>query len=223
MLHRFRRLGGDFENPFMTSAIELWEAMLDRGYATTAVSGSDAKQGVGLGSSATAVYADQLSRAALADAIRAGRAYVRTRGVADSPALEMTVSPDAGPPGTFGSRFVVDPGATVPVSIVVRGGDGQRLRLIRNGAEVDVVKIVGDPFEHRFRAGRAPSARVPSAPGGGSRRSTPRDARRSATRSSSADRTTRGEPLPAAPMPPVKRQFLRNMAAAQGLRSTHVM
>ena len=192
VLHRSRLLGGDFENPFMTSAIELWEAMLDRGYATTAVSGSDAKQGIGLGSSATAVHADQLSRAALTEAIRAGRAYVRTRGVAGSPALKMTVSPDAGPQGTFGSRFVVDPGATVPVSVVVRAGDGQRLRLIRNGAEVDVVKIVGDPFEHRFRAGRAPAAEGPSARGGGSRPSTAPHGRRSATRSSSAERTTRG-------------------------------
>ena len=161
VLHRSRLLGGDFENPFMTSAIELWEAMLDRGYATTAVSGSDAKRGIGLGSSATAVHADQLSRAALTEAIRAGRAYVRTRGVAGSPALTLTVSPAAGSQGTFGGRFVVDPGATVPVSVVVRGGDGQRLRLIRNGAVVDVVRIVGDPFEHRFQAGRARRMRAP--------------------------------------------------------------
>ena len=223
VLHRSRLLGGDFENPFMTSAIELWEAMLDRGYATTAVSGSDVKQGVGLGSSATAVHADELSRAALTEGIRAGRAYVRTRGVAGSPALEMTVSPGAGPPGTFGSRFVVDPGATVPVTVVVRGGDGQRLRVIRNGVEVDVAKVVGDPFEHRFQAGRASSGegplgtwwRVETLDGAG--------------------RTTIGnpvflggadhplQPLREAPMPPVRRQFVRNMTAAQGLRSTHVM
>ncbi len=223
VLHRSRLLGGDFENPFMTSAIELWEAMLDRGYATTAVSGSDVKHGIGLGSSATAVHADQLSRAALTEAIRAGRAYVRTRGVAGSPALEMTVSPDDGTSGTFGSRFVVGPGATVPVVVVVRGGDGQRLRLVRNGVEVDVVRIVGDPFEHRFRAGRATAGEGPL--GTWWRIET----------FDGAGRTTIGnpvflggpdhphEPSSGTPMPPVRRQFVRNMTAAQGLRATHVM
>ncbi|MEA2844005.1 MAG: hypothetical protein QOJ69_1676 [Actinomycetota bacterium] len=223
VLHRTRLLGGDFENPFMTSAVELWEDMLDRGYRTTAVSGSDAKRGVGLGSSATAVYARQLSRAALTDGIRAGRAYVRTRGVGHSPALEMTVSPPDGPPGTFGSRFVLDPGATVAVRVVVTGGRGQSLRVIRDRREVDVVAIVDDPFEHRFEAGRTVGAEGPLG------------TRWRVETFDGASRTTIGnpvflggpdhplKPLPAAPMPPVRKRFVRNLAAAQGLRSSHVM
>jgi hypothetical protein len=222
VLRRSRLLGGDFENPFMTAAVELWEAMLDRGYRTTAVSGSDVKQGIGLGSSATAVHADRLSRPALTEAIRAGRAYVRTRGVAHSPALEMTVSPPGDRRGTFGSRFVVDPGTTVPVTVAVVGGAGQSLRTIRNGVEVEVVKVVGDRFEHGFAADRA----VGEGPLGTWWRVETFDG---------AARTTIGnpvflggpehptEPLPAAPLPPMRNRFLRNLAAAQGLRATHVM
>ncbi len=223
VLRRTSLLGGDFENPFMTSAVELWEDMLDRGYRTTAVSGSDVKKGVGLGSSATAVHARQLSRAALTDAIRAGRAYVRTRGVAHSPALEMTVSARGEPPGTFGSRFVLDPGATVAVSVLVTGGRGQALRVLRNRDEVNVVAIVDDPFEHRFQAGRTVGDEGPL----GTRwRVETFDGR---------SRTTIGnpvflggpdhprEPLPASPMPPVRKRFLRNLSAAKGLHATHVM
>ena len=193
VLHRSRLLGGDFENPFMTSAIELWEAMLDRGYATTAVSGSDAKQRHRAG-----VERHRRPRRPAVpgrpDRGHPGRSGLRAHeGSGGQPGAGDDGVARRRLPGTFGGRFVVDPGATVPVSVVVRGGDGQRLRLIRNGAEVDVVKIVGDPFEHRFQAGRAPAGRGP--PGHvvadrDLRRR--RHGRRSATRCSSAERTTRG-------------------------------
>jgi hypothetical protein len=223
VLRRRKFLGGDFENPFMTSAVELWEAMLDRGYAMTAVSGSDVKKGIGLGSSATAVHADQLSRAALTEAIRAGRAYVRTRGVARSPALEMTVVPATGPSGTFGSRFVIERGATVAATVLVLGGDGQSLRVIRNGGELEVAKIDGDRFEHRFEVGRAAAGEGPL---GTWWRIETFDG---ASRTTIANPVFLGgpehptEPLPAVPLPPVRNRFVRNLAAAQGLRSTHVM
>lgn len=150
-----RRLEAQIENPFMGSAIEFWERMLNRGYRITAVCGSDVKNGKGLGGCATAVYAEELSRAALARAIRDGRAYVRTRGVAYSPELEMTVRTADGRSGTFGACLAVRADESVSVTVAVRGGARQSLRVIRNGEEVDVMRIPEEHFVHRFDARRA--------------------------------------------------------------------
>ena len=64
-----------FQNPFVQPAIDRWEDLLRRGFDVTAVSGSDSK-GVeseperrGYGSSATAVFASELSRPALIDGL----------------------------------------------------------------------------------------------------------------------------------------------------------
>lgn len=149
-----RRVTGEIENPFMGSAIEFWEQHLNAGHRMTAVCGSDVKKGKGLGSCATAVFAQELSRWGLTEAIREGRAYVRTLGVADSPELEMTARTPDGRTGTFGARLAVAEGETVTMRVVVRHGGGQRLRVIRNGEEVDVVRIAGESFIHEFPAGR---------------------------------------------------------------------
>jgi hypothetical protein len=146
-------------NPFMDSAINLWESLLNRGHRITAVSGSDDKRGPGLGSSATAVFADELSRSALVAALRAGRAYVRTRGVAASPALEMTAATGDGQRGTFGSTLVLEEEGPmqqqrVELTVTVTGGEGQSLRLIRNGTSVQTVPITTDPFVHTFSVSR---------------------------------------------------------------------
>jgi hypothetical protein len=154
---RRRLLRGGYvevENPFLASAIDLWQDKLNQGYRITAVSGSDAKLGKGLGSCATAVFAQQLSRPALVEAIKAGRAYIRTLGVAASPELNMTVTVDGGQSGTFGSRLVVEPGHEAQVSVAVKGGTGQSLRVVRDGDELHVVPVDCDQFEHRFAAPR---------------------------------------------------------------------
>jgi hypothetical protein len=150
------------QNPFVQSAIDLWESLLAAGHHITAVSGSDSKgveetdearERTGYGSSATAVYASQLSRAALVEAVASGHAYVRTLGVDDSPALEMVaVTPD-GQRGIFGDRLVAD---TAEVTVTVTGGEGQVLLLSRNGDPSGVpVPIDADPFVHTFTADRA--------------------------------------------------------------------
>ncbi len=152
--------GAEVANPFMESAINLWESLLNRGHRITAVSGSDDKRGPGLGSSATAVYADELSRPALVAALRAGQAYVRTRGVATSPALEMTATTGDGQRGTFGSALVLEgpmheQGAELTVTVT--GGEGQFLQLVRNGSGVQTVPIMSDPFTHTFLVFRVAS------------------------------------------------------------------
>jgi hypothetical protein len=146
---------GPMQNPFMLTAIAEWDRLLKAGYRVTAVSGSDDKLGPGLGSSATAVYADRLSRPALKRAIRAGHAYVRTRGVHGSPALELdAVAPD-GARGIFGDSFDA---ARVSVTVRVRGGRGQVLTVVGDGLPVSEVPIASDDFTHRFTASSLPGS-----------------------------------------------------------------
>jgi len=142
------------ENPFMQSAIDLWEEKLLAGHRITAVSGSDSKgveaaaerDRVGYGSSATAVQLDQLSRDALFEALRAGRAYIRTRGVDDSPELRMTATAGA-QTATFGETLQA---ATATLRTEVRGADGQQLRYFANGRRMRTVRINSDPFVHEI-------------------------------------------------------------------------
>ena len=142
---------GGFANPFVETAVDEWEGYLAEGHRITAVSGSDDKEGDHYGATATQVYAEQLSRPALIDALDAGHAYVQARGVADSPTLELTATGVDGTTGMFGDTLVTD---SADVSVTVRGGDGQSLRVLRNGDEVDVVPVVGDEFTQTFTADR---------------------------------------------------------------------
>jgi hypothetical protein len=145
-------VGAATVNPFFRPAVDLWESLLNRGHRITAVCGSDDKKGGGLGSCATAVYARELSRTALIEAIGAGHAYVRTRGVAASPALEMVATTADGQRGIFGDTLAA---AGAEVTVTVAGGAGQVLRIVRNGEDLATVPVAGDRFTHTFAAERA--------------------------------------------------------------------
>ncbi len=148
-----------FENPFTQTAIDLWEDLQDRGVFLTGVGASDDKlSGRGSGPTytphgvpATAVHADELSVAALSDAVRAGHAYVRTRGVAASPAIEVTVETPEGATGMMGDRLIA---AEAEVTVTVTGGDQQALRIYRDGGLAEVRPVVGDAFTATFTATR---------------------------------------------------------------------
>lgn len=144
---------GGFANPFVSTAIEFWEERLLAGYKITAVSGSDDKLGPEYGITTTAVYADQLSRAALAEAIRAGHAYVQTRGVDGSPKLDLEARAPDGETGMFGDTLVTD---SAVVDVTVRRGVGQTLGIVANGETVEEVPIDADPFTYTFTADRRP-------------------------------------------------------------------
>jgi hypothetical protein len=129
------------ENPFMTTALALWDQQLKAGHKITGVSGSDSK-GVdapaerarkGYGSSATAVYATELSRGAMTQAIKAGHAYVKTRGVASSPSLSFEAVMADGRRAIFGDTLNVGAGDSVTLRTTVTGGNGQLLSYYRNG------------------------------------------------------------------------------------------
>jgi hypothetical protein len=137
--------------PFVPTAIDLWEEQLLAGHKITAVSGSDDKLGPDLGSSATAVYADALSRPALMDAVRAGHAYVRTLGVDESPTVAMTGTTEDGEEGIFGDTLRGD---AAEILVDVDGADGQLLVITKDGQPAGVVPITSDDFTHTFTATR---------------------------------------------------------------------
>lgn len=153
---------GQIENPFMQTAIDLWEEQLLAGHKITAVSGSDSKgvdapeerERKGYGSSATAVFAPQLSRTALKTAIRAGHAYVQTLGALRSPQVEFSISTADGQSGIYGDAVQAE-SATLTTSVI--GGQGQTLRYIANGELVLSVPVLTDPFVHEQTASRLPN------------------------------------------------------------------
>ena len=146
--------GGSIEQPFVNTAIQKWEGLLLDGFKITAVSGSDSK-GVdvpeerarkGYGSSATAVFADNLSRAALTRGIQAGHAYVRTRGVAASPIVLFEATGPEGQRGIYGDTLRLAETDTATLTTTVTGGVGQLISYIQNGVPVLQVPVVTDPF-----------------------------------------------------------------------------
>ncbi len=151
---------GEIENPFLQTALDLWDDRLMQGHKITGVSGSDSKgvdapeerARVGYGSSATAVFAQNLSRAALTAALQAGHAYVRTRGVERSPALEFSASAPDGSEGMFGDTVTADFGEPVLLRTTVTGGANQILTYLRNGKVMLAVPVSSDPFVHEFPA-----------------------------------------------------------------------
>ena len=146
-------LGVQIQNPFILTAVELWQRLLREGHKITAVSGSDDKLGPDYGTTATAVYASELSRPALAEAVRAGHAYVRTLGAAGSPTLEMTAVTADDQRGMFGDVLYADSAA---VTVRVRGGAGQLLHVSSDGLPAGIVPISSDDFTHTFVATRSP-------------------------------------------------------------------
>lgn len=141
---------GDVENPFIQTAIDYWQGLLDAGHRITAVSGSDDKRGPALGSTATMVYAKELSRGAVTEALEAGHTYIQVRGAADSPTVEFTGA-SGGAEAMMGDSLRAD---SVSFSATVRDGDGQTLHIIRNGAEVEAVPVVGSEFTYTWDAER---------------------------------------------------------------------
>lgn len=145
-------LGGtEVPNPFVRTAVELWERFLREGHRITAVSGSDDKAGDRYGSTRTMVYAEQLSRPAVDEAVRRGHAYVQGVG-RDSPTMELRATAPDGSTGIFGDTLVA---TEATVTIGVRGGEGQVLSVRRNGTEVERVPVTTADFTHTVRATRA--------------------------------------------------------------------
>ena len=147
---------GSIEQPFVATAIQKWEGLLLDGFKITAVSGSDSKgvdapeerERKGYGSSATAVFAENLSRPALQRAIQAGHAYVRTRGVFGSPEVLFEASGPNGQQGIYGDTLRLSETDAATLTTTVMGGVGNVIRYIQNGVVMLQVPVPTDPFVH---------------------------------------------------------------------------
>jgi hypothetical protein len=149
--------GNEVPNPFVESAVGLWEEQLRTGRRLTAVAGSDDKEGDRYGSTMTMIRAEELSRPALDRALRDGHAYVRGLG-RDSPTVEVTATPAPGGTGataTMGDTLRAD---RATLEVTVRGGDGQILALRRDGTEVERVPLSGEVATHAFTLERDPGS-----------------------------------------------------------------
>ncbi len=131
------------DSPLTQLAIDLWDQHLREGHKITAVSGTDDKSGDQYGFTATAVYAKNLSRTAVADALQDGHAYVMILGREQSPHLEMTATSPDGKSGIFGDTLVAD---TATAEVTITGGQGQTLEIVSNGTITGTQPITADPF-----------------------------------------------------------------------------
>lgn len=129
------------EQPFVETALDFYEDLLLAGHHVAPVSGSDEKQVDGHGSSVTAVYAQELSRAAVFEALDAAATYVRTRGVDGSPTIEITATSGDQEVGLGGTLVGTD--GTMTIEVV--GGQGQVAEVTRNGQPYLSLPVTSDP------------------------------------------------------------------------------
>ena len=115
----------------------------------------DGVLGSPIGRAATAVYATELSRAAIVAGVKADHTYVQLYG-SDGPTVEMSGSS----PGAAGAIFgdsLRGPFASFQATVDGAGPAAARpgsylMKLLRNGTAVASVPVVGDHFSHTFEA-----------------------------------------------------------------------
>ncbi|HXC57403.1 MAG TPA: CehA/McbA family metallohydrolase [Rhizomicrobium sp.] len=127
-------LFGNAENP--VSGIPFWEALLNRGYRLTAIGGSDNHSGPApqdaVGYPTTVVYADNLSDAAILDAIRKGHVFVDVDGGKDR-LLEFTAR---GGEVMMGDALKVDARQRVTFAVHAAGVAGDTLSFVEDGHNI---------------------------------------------------------------------------------------
>lgn len=122
-----------------TAGLPVWRARLDDGVRIIAIGGSDdhagGRDGAGIGSPTTLVFADALTERGVLDGVRAGRVYIRTRGP-EGPSIDMTArrldAPEARPSAMGAIVDVGASGATVRLSVAVGRAQGQLLEVWRD-------------------------------------------------------------------------------------------
>ena len=95
-----------------------------------------------LGRPATVVWASALSEAALVEALKGGRAYVRLRGP-DGPRIDFHAEHTSGQVDMGGS---VPAGGVVRLVAVVTGAEGQTLQWIVDGTVVAEAVVASSPL-----------------------------------------------------------------------------
>lgn len=134
-----RALGGQVET--LLSGIAFWEALLNQGHRITAVGGSDNHDAdllpqtpSAIGRPTTVIWADNLSQPELLNGIRAGRVFIDLEG---DQARELEYYAEAGGQrAEIGGELTVS--TTVRFSVRVRGLEGGRIEVVRDGSVVEM-------------------------------------------------------------------------------------
>lgn len=137
------------------TGIPFWEDLLERGSHAVALGGSDDHRGgagegalyAPLASPTTMVWAEELSVPALLAGIREGRTVVKIEGP-HGPMIETELSGEPSGDTVRAER------ATLRARVTA--GDGNTLRIMRNGVVLEEVAVNGDPFVHEIEV-EAPS------------------------------------------------------------------
>ncbi len=136
----------DFWLTFSFAAIARWDQEIARGRHLCGNGGSDV-HGVGgkteVGTPTTVVYAPELSRAAIVDAMKRCRMFITDRPTDMS--LTLTANTPQGR-AMLGSTVSGSAGTQVPVTARAQHASGKFLHWIRNGETVWVDVIQGDDF-----------------------------------------------------------------------------
>ena len=140
-------------------ALRVWDHLLGEGWDIVANGGSDLHatgnvRGYAVGLPTTVVYAEQLSRDAIIDAVRRGRSFV-TRSP-DGVDIYLTARTPGGQETFTGGRIYGDAGDEVTVAAHVRRGGGMDLRLVTEQGTVHDVRLDSDDVtvERTVRIGR---------------------------------------------------------------------
>jgi MYXO-CTERM domain-containing protein len=135
---------------FVPRVLTMWDGLVAAGNHIGVVGGSDDhRAGTATGPTAssigrptTLVYADNLSEAAIADAVRKGRTAVQLRGF-DDPFAELMI-------GTAVVGDTVDDAATVSLHVHVTGGSGMIAQIWRDGVKLSQKVVTSDDFTTTF-------------------------------------------------------------------------
>jgi hypothetical protein len=143
------------ERAFTPLVAKMWDDLEDQGYRIAAIGGSDDHTaGVGanasnaaIGSPTTLVLADDLSEAAIIDAIKHRHTLVQLRGP-DDPLVDATVDTKDGGKAEIGDE--IDGVDHVHLDVHVTGGVGIFVQLWRDGAKLAQLPVDSDDFHHGF-------------------------------------------------------------------------
>jgi hypothetical protein len=146
-------LTGNFDigiNAFYPRAIALWDMELDAGNRIAAIGGSDdhtAGMSTGstaseIGSPTTLVLADNLSEAAIIDAVSHGRTMVALQGP-DAPTVDFKLGANE-----IGDE--VDDATHLAFTVHITGGDGTYVQLWKDGVKDEQRPVTGDDFTTTF-------------------------------------------------------------------------
>jgi MYXO-CTERM domain-containing protein len=153
-------LTGNFDigiNAFYPRAIALWDKELAAGNKIAAIGGSDdhtagmneSATGSPIGEPTTLVLAENLSEAAIIDALKHGRTQVDLQGPG-APAVDFHFTQQDGTAVEIGDD-VTTTASMLAFPIHVTGGNGTFVQLWLDGVKIDQLPVTSDDFATTFR------------------------------------------------------------------------